>query len=561
MLRAVLGGVDILLAGRHDLEQLLDHDGRAGRAGAARRSTHFGHEAVVLRDNERDGEAGDRHGDGGHRGGRALAATRTRPRSSTASAPATPRSARCSPPLLAGDTSTRRSTRPRGRAPSSTRSSATPGRGARPTSARGLARDGCCGELAGRRCERLRESRRRRDHAAARPRARASRSARRWRAPGCAVIELTLDDPGALDALARSPTRCPTSGARGGHGARPGQVPEAADAGARFCLARTATREREARARRPGWTRPGRADRHRGRERARRGRHGGQALPRRAARARLSARAARAVPRAAFVPTGGIATTRSAQWLEAGAAAVGLGSDLVPACPTGVDLAGIAARAPAVAAWEGAAMIVDAHVHVFRRAARGRASSTRSCPPEREAPVEELLDRDGRRTASTARCSSRSRPRRVRRRGAARSPASVRAVAIADAAIHGRERGVDPVTALERRREGFPFHGRAHAVAGRPGRAAVREPDAADAAAHGRNRARSVDLPHPRPARTPRAAAGGRARTCGSSSTTSASARTTCGSTSTADRAFDDPFPPGSLDAGAPARRHPNPCT
>ena len=33
------------------------------------------------------------------------------------------------------------------------------------------------------------------------------------------------------------------------------------------------------------------------------------------------------------------------------------------------------------------------------------------------------------------------------------------AVAVADAAAQGRERGVDPVAALKRRREAFPFHG------------------------------------------------------------------------------------------------------
>ena len=46
-----------------------------------------------------------------------------------------------------------------------------------------------------------------------------------------------------------------------------------------------------------------------------------------------------------FVPTGGIAHDAVAEWLEAGAAAVGLGSDLVPARPTDADLAGIEARA------------------------------------------------------------------------------------------------------------------------------------------------------------------------------------------------------------------------
>jgi Entner-Doudoroff aldolase len=46
-----------------------------------------------------------------------------------------------------------------------------------------------------------------------------------------------------------------------------------------------------------------------------------------------------------FVPTGGIAHTAVREWLDAGAVAVGLGSDLVPARPTEADLDGIEARA------------------------------------------------------------------------------------------------------------------------------------------------------------------------------------------------------------------------
>jgi Entner-Doudoroff aldolase len=46
-----------------------------------------------------------------------------------------------------------------------------------------------------------------------------------------------------------------------------------------------------------------------------------------------------------FVPTGGIAHDAVGEWLAAGAVAVGLGSDLVPARPTDADLAGIQARA------------------------------------------------------------------------------------------------------------------------------------------------------------------------------------------------------------------------
>jgi 2-keto-3-deoxy-6-phosphogluconate aldolase len=46
-----------------------------------------------------------------------------------------------------------------------------------------------------------------------------------------------------------------------------------------------------------------------------------------------------------FVPTGGIRHEEVATWLRAGAAAVGLGSDLVPAVPTETELEAIAERA------------------------------------------------------------------------------------------------------------------------------------------------------------------------------------------------------------------------
>jgi 2-dehydro-3-deoxyphosphogluconate aldolase / (4S)-4-hydroxy-2-oxoglutarate aldolase len=49
--------------------------------------------------------------------------------------------------------------------------------------------------------------------------------------------------------------------------------------------------------------------------------------------------------RVQFVPTGGIAHDGAGEWIAAGALAVGLGSDLVPARPSDSDLAGIEARA------------------------------------------------------------------------------------------------------------------------------------------------------------------------------------------------------------------------
>lgn len=51
-----------------------------------------------------------------------------------------------------------------------------------------------------------------------------------------------------------------------------------------------------------------------------------------------------------FLPTGGIRHDAVAPWLQAGAAAVGLGSDLVPALPAAEDLDGIAERARRVVA-------------------------------------------------------------------------------------------------------------------------------------------------------------------------------------------------------------------
>lgn len=52
----------------------------------------------------------------------------------------------------------------------------------------------------------------------------------------------------------------------------------------------------------------------------------------------------------AFLPTGGIRHDAIVPWLQAGAVAVGLGSDLVPAIPAEDDLAGIAERARRVVA-------------------------------------------------------------------------------------------------------------------------------------------------------------------------------------------------------------------
>jgi Entner-Doudoroff aldolase len=52
----------------------------------------------------------------------------------------------------------------------------------------------------------------------------------------------------------------------------------------------------------------------------------------------------------AFVPTGGVRHDQAGDWLAAGAVAVGLGSDLVPAAPAPEDLPRIADRAALVVA-------------------------------------------------------------------------------------------------------------------------------------------------------------------------------------------------------------------
>ncbi|MFI0355704.1 bifunctional 4-hydroxy-2-oxoglutarate aldolase/2-dehydro-3-deoxy-phosphogluconate aldolase [Actinomadura sp. 9N407] len=51
-----------------------------------------------------------------------------------------------------------------------------------------------------------------------------------------------------------------------------------------------------------------------------------------------------------FIPTGGVRHDAVGEWLAAGAVAVGLGSDLVPAAPGPDDMPGIAERAATVAA-------------------------------------------------------------------------------------------------------------------------------------------------------------------------------------------------------------------
>jgi Entner-Doudoroff aldolase len=162
---------------------------------------------------------------------------------------------------------------------------------------------------------------------------------------GIRVLELTQDDPGALAAL-RAVAARPDVVVGAGTVLDPATVPALAGAGARFVVAPNTDRRVIAAALAAGLAPiPG-------------------ALTATEVAAALEAgadmvklfpagplgpgylRALRGpFETAAFVPTGGIAHDAVGEWLAAGAAAVGLGSDLVAARPTDADLARIEARA------------------------------------------------------------------------------------------------------------------------------------------------------------------------------------------------------------------------
>ena len=133
VLREALGDVDVLLAGGHDLARLLDADGEPvelARAAIAR----YGHDAVVLRENEHAGEQVIVTVTAVTADEVLAGALRTPRASSTASAAATPRSARWSPGCWRATRWPTRPTTRRGRAPCSTRSPATPGSAGRTSS-------------------------------------------------------------------------------------------------------------------------------------------------------------------------------------------------------------------------------------------------------------------------------------------------------------------------------------------------------------------------------------------------------------------------------------------
>ena len=167
---------------------------------------------------------------------------------------------------------------------------------------------------------------------------------------GIRVMEITLDDPGALAALRALADALPPDVLLGaGTVRRAEQVRQAADAGARFCLSPHCD---------PAIVE---ATLEAGLEPV-----PGVGSATEVARALdAGARVVKLFPAGPlgvgymkallgpfrgtdFLPTGGIRHDGVAEWLQAGAAAVGLGSDLVPAVPEAADLEGIAARARVV---------------------------------------------------------------------------------------------------------------------------------------------------------------------------------------------------------------------
>jgi Entner-Doudoroff aldolase len=165
---------------------------------------------------------------------------------------------------------------------------------------------------------------------------------------GIRVLELTQDDPGALDAL-RAVAALPDLLVGAGTVLDPDTVPALADAGARFVVAPNTDPRVISAARAAGLEPiPG----------ALTATEVAGALAAGATLVKLFPagplgpaylRALRApFERVEFVPTGGIAHDAIGEWLDAGAVGVGLGSDLVSARPTDADLAGIAARARVV---------------------------------------------------------------------------------------------------------------------------------------------------------------------------------------------------------------------
>ena len=169
-------------------------------------------------------------------------------------------------------------------------------------------------------------------------------------AAGLLVIEVTLDDPGALRALRALADRLPDDVLLGaGTVRRPEQVAEAADAGARFCLSPhcdPAIIEATLAAGLEPVPGAGTATE------VARGLDAGARMIKLFPAGPLGIGYLNALHGpfggTAFLPTGGIRHDEVGAWLAAGATAVGLGSDLVPALPQASDLERIAERAAVV---------------------------------------------------------------------------------------------------------------------------------------------------------------------------------------------------------------------
>lgn len=114
-------------------------------------------------------------------------------------------------------------------------------------------------------------------------------------------------------------------------------------------------------------------------------------------------------------------------------------------------------------------MIVDGHAHVFRRADELQRAVDALAPAEREAPVEDLLGRMAEAHVERAVLVPLATDDEAVAAALREHPDRFAAVAVADAAVQGRAPDVDPVTALERRRDGFPFHGVRTQWLGEPG--------------------------------------------------------------------------------------------
>jgi len=164
------------------------------------------------------------------------------------------------------------------------------------------------------------------------------------------VMEVTLDDPGALDALRALADALPADVLLGaGTVRRPEQVAEAADAGARFCLSPHCDPAIVEAALAAGLEPvPGAATA----TEVARGLDAGARVVKLFPAGPLGLGYMKALHGpfrgTAFLPTGGIRHDEVGEWLAAGAIAVGLGSDLVPALPEASDLERIGERAAVV---------------------------------------------------------------------------------------------------------------------------------------------------------------------------------------------------------------------